>query len=57
MKITMHVATVEEIPAAREAAEAVAQPEDEIEIIVGLSTPVARQEPRPAAGIPGGQKG
>lgn len=58
MKITVYVASVDEIAAARASAEAQMQPGDELEIIVSLPSPVpaARQERKPAGGTPAGMK-
>jgi hypothetical protein len=54
VKVTIHVATIEEVPAAREAAEASLAEGDELEIVVGQSTakPAESQPQRQAVGHP-----
>lgn len=53
MRITVYVSTVEEVPAARAAAEEAMIEGDELEIIVAMpvARPAERQDARPAAGI------
>lgn len=59
MRVTVHVSTPDEIPAARAAAEAVMQDGDELDIIVAQRMPVAaeRQAARPAGGVPANMGG
>lgn len=47
MRIVVNVASVEEVPAAREAAEATMQEGDELEIVVGSNAPARPAETQP----------
>lgn len=59
MKITVYVASVDEVAPARTAAEAQMQAGDELEIIVSPPAPLPaeRNERRPAGGTPASMKG
>ena len=59
MRVTVHVASPDEIPAARDAAEAVMREGDELDIIVAQPVAVAaeRQAARPAGGVPANMGG
>lgn len=55
MRIVVNVATVDDVPAAREAAEATMRAGDELEIVVGsvpAATPAETQPMRQATGYP-----
>ncbi len=59
MRVTVHVQSADDIPAARDAAEANMHDGDELDIIVAMPVAIAaeRQAARPAGGMPANMGG